>query len=73
MNSSELRFDTALKDAGCSDEYIDELCRMYESGDIQAVAVKLRRYRQVLMDKLHKSQEEVDCLDYLLRKLSTKG
>lgn len=58
-----------LKDAGCDPEQTLELCRLYESGDFRVVLQKLRRHRCDLMDKLHESQREVDCLDFLLRKV----
>lgn len=58
-----------LTDAGCDSEQITELCRLYESGDFQAVIQKLRRHRCDLMDKLHENQGAVDCLDFFLRKV----
>ncbi len=58
-----------LKDAGCDSERISEICRLYENGEIRMVVRKLHRHRCDLMEKLHKSQGEVDCLDFLLRKI----
>lgn len=58
-----------LTDAGCDEGQISEICRLYESGDYETVIQKLRRHRCGLMDKLHESQGEVDCLDFLLRKI----
>lgn len=48
---------------------ISEVCRLYENGRIQDAVKRLRIYRCTLMDTLHKSQERVDCLDYLVRGL----
>ena len=64
---------TCLADAGCGEELITEVCRLYEHGDRIAVIRKLRRHRCRLMDELHGSQKKVDCLDLLLRKLSNNN
>lgn len=56
-----------LKDAGCGETVIADVCGLYEKGQIRDAVKKLRRYRCSLMDTLHKSQERVDCLDYLVR------
>lgn len=58
-----------LKDAGCGKEEIADVRRLYENGQTQDAVKKLRRYRCGLMDTLHKSQERVDCLDYLVRSM----
>ena len=58
-----------LKDAGCGEVEIADVCRLYENGQIQDAVKKLRRHRCGLMDTLHKSQERVDCLDYLVRNM----
>lgn len=58
-----------LKDAGCGDAEIADVCSLYEKGQIRDTVKKLRRYRCGLMDTLHKSQERVDCLDYLVRQM----
>lgn len=58
-----------LKDAGCEEAEIADVRRLYENGQIQDAVKKLRRYRCGLMDTLHKSQERVDCLDYLVRSM----
>ena len=62
-------FTLNLKDAGLKSERISEIRRLYESGDIPAVIRNLRVYRRGLMTELRKSQEKVDCLDFLLRKI----
>lgn len=47
----------------------EEVCRLYENGRLKDAVKKLRSYRCVLMDALHKSQERVDCLDHLVRNM----
>lgn len=61
---------SCLNDVGCDEELISEICRLYECGDNAMVIRRLRRHRSSLMDELHGSQKKVDCLDFLLRKLT---
>ncbi|MBD5549717.1 MAG: hypothetical protein HDQ96_00855 [Lachnospiraceae bacterium] len=56
-----------LEDAGCGLETIMEVCRLYENGRIKDAVKILRKHRCILMDRLHESQERVDCLDFLVR------
>jgi hypothetical protein len=55
-----------LKDAGCGSQMIEEVLRLYGSGQVQHVIKTLRKHRCSLMDSLHESQERVDCLDFLV-------
>ncbi len=55
-----------LKDAGCSAQTIEKVCRLYGSGQVQDAIKTLRKHRCGLMDSLHESQERVDCLDFLV-------
>ena len=59
-----------LKDADCGADLIAEICRLYEHGDSEMVIRKLRRHRCALMDEVHESQRKVDCLDFLLQKIT---
>ena len=55
-----------LKDAGCSAQTIEKVCRLYGNGQVQDAIKTLRKHRCGLMDSLHESQERVDCLDFLV-------
>lgn len=55
-----------LRDAGCDADKISEICRLCDAGQIQEAIRILRQHRCGLMDKLHQSQNRVDCLDYLV-------
>ena len=50
-------------------EIIKEVCRLYGDGQIQDAVKILRKHRCALMDRLHESQERVDCLDFLVRRM----
>lgn len=55
-----------LKDAGCDSDKISDICKLCDTGQIREAVRVLRRHRCELMDKLHESQNKVDCLDYLV-------
>ncbi len=61
---------SCLRDADCGAELISEACRLYESGERAILIARLRRRRCDLMDEMHESQRKVDCLDFLLQKIS---
>lgn len=63
-------FISYLEDAGCDQDLISEICRLYTGGEKGTVISRLRRHRCMLMDELHESQEKVDRLDFVLRKIS---
>ena len=46
-----------------------KVCNLYDNGQIQDAVKALRKHRCSLMDSLHKSQERVDCLDFLVRRM----
>lgn len=50
-----------------------DVCRLYESGQIQEAVRRLRRHRLRLMEKLHESQSRVDCLDFLIHRMKKGG
>ena len=58
-----------LRDAGCDPQTLETVCRLYENHQTADAVKALRRYRCHLMDALHESQERVDCLDFLIRRM----
>lgn len=61
-----------MKDAGCDNEIITKIYRLYAEGQIQDAVKILRRHRCSLMEQLHKSQNRVYCLDFLIRQMESK-
>lgn len=55
-----------MKDAGCGEEIITKICRLYAEGQVKDAVKILRRHRCSLMEQLHDSQSKVDCLDFLV-------
>lgn len=56
-------------DAGCGEEAIVKICRLYAGGRIREAVKILRKHRCRLMEQLHESQGRVDCLDFLVRQM----
>ena len=57
-----------LLDAGCNDESVTLVDRLYQAGRLSDALHEMKMIRCDLIDELHKSQRKVDCLDYLIRK-----
>ena len=58
-----------LLDAGCDCEKTQQYLRLLEEGRMQELIQMLRCQRCHLMEKLHREQQKVDCLDYLIYQL----
>lgn len=57
-----------LKDAGCEQSFIDEFLKLEKCSQLNM----LTKHRINLLDKLHRSQKQIDCLDYLIFNLKQK-
>lgn len=55
-----------LKNAGCSQETIDCCLTCLDKGQEKEVLKRLEKHRKGLLDKVHKGQEQIDRLDYLV-------
>lgn len=58
-----------MKDAGCSDEMVEKFMLLQDEKDIAEKMKILSAYRKYLLDKLHKYEKRIDCLDYLIYQL----
>jgi hypothetical protein len=67
MNEELERILTNLKDAGCESREVKEAERLYETGDWETLMRYFRKCRCRRMEELHRSQRNVDCLDFLIR------
>lgn len=65
-NKSEKEIIENLKDSGCSQKLIDKFLELYNKRDKVLMIELLVKYRKELLEKLHKSQREIDNLDYLI-------
>ena len=55
-----------MKDAGCSEDAINSFLLCYQANDVNGELQVLSRHRKNLLDKIHKEQKKIDCLDYLV-------
>lgn len=55
-----------LKDAGCSQATIDCCLTCLDTGQKQELLKRLEKHRKGLLEKVHKGEKQIDCLDYLV-------
>ncbi len=55
-----------LKDADCSNEFIEEFFRVKKQGNNTILVRLLYKHKSQLLDSLHDSQRKIYCLDYLI-------
>lgn len=61
-----------LKDADCNMDIISRFFQFEEHGKLSEQLRLLFAHRKFLLDKLHKSQKQIDCLDYLIFNIQQK-
>lgn len=62
-----------LIDAGCGQEFISEFMDELRKDNISKDLKLLRAHRRSLLDNLHKEQKRIDCLDYLVYKMTKEN
>ena len=55
-----------LRDAGCDTKTVVRFMELEEEGDIRGQLDLLATHRRRLLDRLHKEERYIDCLDYLV-------
>lgn len=58
-----------LQDAGCNQKIIDEFLNLLDKKQTYKIFILLSKYRNSLLESLHKNQKEIDILDYLIMDL----
>lgn len=61
-----------LKDAGCSKADILRFLQLEQEGKQREQLRLLAAHRSSLLDQLHVSQHQIDCLDYLVYRMTRK-
>lgn len=61
-----------LKDAGCTDEMVKKFMALQDSEDEEQQIRLLSGHRKHLLEKLHKDEKRIDCLDYLIYQMQNK-
>ena len=67
--ASEQAFIEQLAAAGCDDCLVRKCCCLRRDNMTPAMRVLLQAHRGELLDELHRTQREIDCLDVLLARL----
>lgn len=62
-----------LTDAGCGQEFISEFMEELRKDNISKDLKLLQAHRRSLLDNLHKEQKRIDCLDYLVYKMTKEN
>ena len=69
INDCEESVIQNLKDAGCGNDTIEAFITFLKNGQVINGLKLLSEHRRYLLDKLHKEQKQIYCLDYLIYKL----
>lgn len=63
---SEAQIVQNLKDAGCTDEFIQAFMADLEQEKVADGMRLLQKHRRFLLNSTHEWQKKIDCLDYLI-------
>lgn len=61
-----------LIDAGCSEKEVDQSLILARNGEWPKLCKMLARQKASLLAALHKSEKQIDCLDYLVYEINKK-
>ena len=61
-----------LKDAGCTDEMVEKFMVLQDSEEEEQQLRLLSGHRKQLLEKLHRDERRIDCLDYLIYQMEKK-
>ena len=61
-----------LKEIGVDESVRTEFCSKYDLNDLHCLLTTTRKVRTVLLEKLHKDENRIDRLDYLIWHLQKK-
>ena len=73
MEKRKKNIEICLKDAGCQDEMIEDYMKCLKYHDYQKQIILLKRQKCFLLENLHNTQKQIDCLDYLIYQLKKEG
>ena len=62
-----------LKDAGCEEADIQQFLKLGHEGRQRDQLRLLAAHRAALLEQLHVSQRQIDCLDYLVYQMSSRS
>lgn len=62
-----------LKDAGCDTKTVTQFLAFGEEGNTKEQLKLLSIHRQQLLDRVHREEKRIDCLDYLVYQIRKKN
>ena len=72
MKASEQAVIQNLKDAGCCRETVERFLALGDAGDVQGQLQLLAQHRKCLLEKVHREERRIQCLDYLVYRLHSQ-
>lgn len=61
-----------LKDAGCRRADIERCMERLDRGEVREAVGILNGHRDELLERIHRDEKRIDCLDYLIYRLSSQ-
>lgn len=65
-NNRIFRIQRNLSDAGCDASMISQFIKLEQKHKREEQYQLLKRHKAVLLEKLHKDQYKIDCLDHMV-------
>ena len=62
-----------LRDAGCGQQTVDEFLTLGAQGNIQGQLLLLSKHRKRLLERIHREEQRISCLDYLVYEMEKDG
>ena len=62
-----------LKDAGCCRETVERFLALGDAGDVQGQLQLLAQHRKCLLEKVHREERRIQCLDYLVYQMEKES
>ena len=61
------------KDAGCCRETVERFLALGDAGDVQGQLQLLAQHRKCLLEKVHREERRIQCLDYLVYQMEKES
>ncbi len=71
-NTSVQKMIQNLKDAGCDPKTVEQFMELGEEGKTKEQLHLLSVHRRRILDRLHREEKRLDCLDYLVYQMQKK-
>lgn len=62
-----------LRDAGCGKQTVEQFLRCWRTGQTQEQLRLLGEQRSRLLERVHREERRIDCLDYLVYQINRPG